>query len=191
MSSRSPRSPIWDAPSRADTVAHVAPLALNLAQSMDPERDSTQLITDALADGASRAAIHDVIVQMVEQVLTMRGEAFAQLDTFSVMLRALPNGHRLTEEFAMGGWVEFEEDAFFGELTVRRVRLSLEEVARVRAERRAAMATLRPMVARSDRLDRALNSFALALFGVADDEREVIRSAVTPGPSFLPSLAAV
>lgn len=179
----------WGAESRAQDVAQLMPEGLALANSADPVSDAARFVTQALMNGTSRAALHDVIVGIVNHVSTLRARAFAELDTFNLLLRALPHGRRLTTTFAMGGWVALSEPAFFTEIAEREVRLGAANVAQLRGDRRTVLAALRPVVEQSDRLDEALNSIALALFDLTADEREVVIQNLPPKPSFLPALA--
>jgi hypothetical protein len=181
----------WNAESREEDAAELGTRVLALADGPDPASATLVFFEEAIARDVPRSALHDVVTQLVNEVSTLRGQAFSQLDTFNLLLRALPNGNRLTADFAMGGWVARMEAEFFAEISRRGLQLGAAAVARLRADRSTVLTALRPLVERSDRLDEALNSSAYVLFGLSDGERAAISSRLPPRPSFLPRLAPV
>ena len=179
----------WDSPSREAAAAALATDLLEPGTDADAGARGWEITAEALDAPTPKSAIHDAVEALVAEVSDLRGTAFQELDTFHVMLRSLPEGQRLTVEFAMGGWVAYQEEEFFAELRGRGVRLSPNDLADIRAHWTNTLAALRPLVGRSDHLDQALNGIAAALYGISRTESAAITGRLPAKRPFLPVLA--
>lgn len=179
----------WDVPDRKTTLPGLEADLLSLGTHDDPGARGWEIAAEALGSSVPRSALHDAVDALVTKISDLRGTAFQTLDNFHVLLRSLPEGQRLTVEFAMGGWVAASETAFFAELRGRGVRIAGGDLADLRADRTNALGALRPLVSCSDRLDEAVNGVVAALYGIAPAERAAIATRLPAKPAFLPPLA--
>jgi hypothetical protein len=180
----------WDAPDRQMTASALTSGLLGFATHDEAGLRGWEVAAEALDASTPRSALHDAVEAVVTEVSNLRGKAFQALDDFHLALRSLPEGHGLTVDFAMGGWVAASETAFFMELRKRGIRLALDDLKMIRANRTNALNTLRPLVRQSERLDEVMNGVTARLYGISAAERAVILSRLPAKPPFLPPLAA-
>lgn len=185
-----PKIEDWKEPNREKAKKEVlAQIDACLSASFSIEKVD-RIVMNALAGSCPRAGLHDVLSELVESLVEMRGKSAELLADFATYLRALPNAEKLPQGFSEGEWVALDETEFFGFLSGHGIELSVGMIKSAKKERHTILSSLRPLTKMSDQKDKVSNIVVHRLFGLTASEDSVIKEALPPIPEFLPPISS-
>jgi hypothetical protein len=128
----------------------------------------------ALAQGAPRAAVHDLAAALSREAQTDLGVIAGILRTLELTMRAFRYGNKLTQHFARGGWLATNDQGVISELQARRVETTLTERTNLLTDLAAARAAVEPLRQRVTDKQALAEALIHALLQVSAQELSVI-----------------
>jgi hypothetical protein len=151
----------------------VARPAVDDVQAWTPEEGHT--------DKGRNDTVHDLLAYLVEQMTTMHEERAETERTWQEWVEAaVPNQHKLTNEFRERGWIEVGlEHGWEGvkaEFQARNAIPSGRILQDLKRETEEALGELQPLYERIQKTDELIEQIVYRLYGLTEEEISVIEA---------------